>query len=52
MKFKRKSSLDNRLLRLKHLRNQGLLFLGEIRAPPHRWGNNYGVARCLKGARR
>jgi group II intron reverse transcriptase/maturase len=34
MKFKRKSALDNRRLRLKHLRNQGLLFLGEIRAPP------------------
>ena len=34
MKFKRKSALDNWRLRLKHLRNQGLLFLGEIRAPP------------------
>jgi RNA-directed DNA polymerase len=34
MKFKRKRITDNWRLRLKHLRNQGLLFLGEIRAPP------------------
>jgi group II intron reverse transcriptase/maturase len=34
MKFKRKSTHDNWRLRLKHLRRQGLLFLGEIRAPP------------------
>jgi RNA-directed DNA polymerase len=34
MKFKRKSTNDNWRLRLKHLRRQGLLFLGEIRAPP------------------
>jgi RNA-directed DNA polymerase len=60
MKFKRKRITDNWRLRLKHLRNQGLLFLGEIRAPPAKgrwdrpdpWGNSYGVARCLKEARR
>jgi group II intron reverse transcriptase/maturase len=34
MKFKRKRITDNWRLRLKHLRNLGLLFLGEIRAPP------------------
>jgi RNA-directed DNA polymerase len=34
MKFKRKRVTDNWRLRLKHLRHQGLLFLGEIRAPP------------------
>jgi RNA-directed DNA polymerase len=34
MKFKRKCFTDNWRLRLKHLRHQGLLFLGEIRAPP------------------
>lgn len=34
MKFKRKRITDNWRMRLKHLRNQGLLFLGEIRAPP------------------
>jgi len=34
MKFKRKRVTDNWRLRLKHLRRQGLLFLGEIRAPP------------------
>jgi RNA-directed DNA polymerase len=34
MKFKRKRVTDNWRLRLKHLRNQGLLFLGQIRAPP------------------
>jgi RNA-directed DNA polymerase len=34
MKFKRKRLTDNWRMRLKHLRNQGLLFLGEIRAPP------------------
>ena len=34
MKFKRKRTTDNWRVRLKHLRRQGLLFLGEIRAPP------------------
>jgi RNA-directed DNA polymerase len=34
MKFKRKRITDNWRMRLKHLRNLGLLFLGEIRAPP------------------
>jgi RNA-directed DNA polymerase len=34
MKFKRKRLTDNWRVRLKHLRRQGLLFLGEIRAPP------------------
>jgi RNA-directed DNA polymerase len=34
MKFKRKRITDNWRMRLKHLRNQGLLFLAEIRAPP------------------
>jgi RNA-directed DNA polymerase len=34
MKFKRKRITDNWRVRLKHLRRQGLLFLGEIRAPP------------------
>jgi RNA-directed DNA polymerase len=34
MKFKRKRVTDNWRMRLKHLRNLGLLFLGEIRAPP------------------
>jgi group II intron reverse transcriptase/maturase len=56
MKFKRKRTTDNWRLRLKHLRNLGLLCLGQIRAPPAKecsdrpdpWGNSYGVARCLK----
>ena len=34
MKFKRKRITDNWRMRLKHLRNQGLLFLSEVRAPP------------------
>ena len=34
MKFKRKSVSDNWRMRLKHLHNQGLLFLSEVRAPP------------------
>jgi RNA-directed DNA polymerase len=34
MKFKRKRTTDNWRLRVKHLRNQGLLFLSEVRAPP------------------
>ena len=34
MKFKRKRITDNWRVRLKHLRNQGLLFLSEARAPP------------------
>lgn len=34
MKFKRKRITDNWRLRLNHLRNQGLLFLSEARAPP------------------
>jgi group II intron reverse transcriptase/maturase len=34
MKFKRKRVTDNWRLRLKHLRRQGLLFLGNVRAPP------------------
>lgn len=34
MKFKRKRRTDNWRVRLKHLRNQGLLFLSDVRAPP------------------
>jgi group II intron reverse transcriptase/maturase len=34
MKFKRKRITDNWRMRLKHLRNKGLLFLSEARAPP------------------
>ena len=54
MKFKRKRLTDNWRVRLKHLRNQGLLFLGEIRAPPakERWGRPIGwaTARASPGA--
>ena len=34
MKFKRKRVTDNWRLRVRHLSHQGLLFLGDIRAPP------------------
>ena len=34
MKFKRKRVTDNWRMRLKHLRNQGLLSLNQARAPP------------------
>ena len=34
MKFKRKRLTDNWRVRVKHLRNQGLLFLSQVRAPP------------------
>jgi len=34
MKFKRKRKTDNWRVRVKHLRNQGLLCLSEVRAPP------------------
>ena len=34
MKFKRKRKTDNWRVHVKHLRNQGLLFLSEVRAPP------------------
>lgn len=34
MKFKRKRVTDNWRVRVKHLHNQGLLFLSDVRAPP------------------
>ena len=59
MKFKRKHKTDNWRLRLKHLRNMGLLSLTELipkaSGRPYRFplgGNSRGVARCGKAARR